>query len=102
MLQVILGKSYLISLFVTLYVLFRVPLFFSVSNDQSVLLSRREGRAKLANFAHLTHFPTLTNTTRSNGTWPDMPDEAGGRHPTKQPDLPVRECSSIFERRLNF
>ncbi|KAI0291428.1 hypothetical protein BC826DRAFT_1022896 [Russula brevipes] len=40
MLQTLLGKLYLISLFVTL-----------------------EGRAKLASVVHLTHFPTLTNAT---------------------------------------
>jgi len=66
MLQVVLGKLYLISLFVTL-----------------------EGRAKLASVGHLTHFPTLTNATRRERTWSDQPDEAEQHDPTKQPDLPL-------------
>jgi hypothetical protein len=63
-----------------------------------VLLSLREGRAKLVDFAHMTHFPTLTNMTRRSVAWPDLPpepDESGGCDSTKQPepDLPVRETS---------
>ncbi|KAI9433846.1 hypothetical protein H4582DRAFT_2081538 [Lactarius indigo] len=46
LLQTILGKLYVISLFVTL-----------------------EGRAKLADVANLTHFPTLTNTSRLDRRW---------------------------------
>jgi hypothetical protein len=69
-----------------------------------VLLSCREGRAKLVTFAHLTHFPTLTNVTRRDNTWPDLQAdrvEAGGRGSTKQPDLPVRESSStIFSQKF--
>jgi hypothetical protein len=62
-----------------------------------VLLSCREGRAKLVTFAHLTHFPTLTNVTRRDNTWPDMQtDRVEARGSTKQSDLPVRESSSTI------
>jgi hypothetical protein len=66
-----------------------------------VLLSCREGRAKLVTFAHLTHFPTITNVTRRDNTWPDLQTdrvEAGGGDSTKQPDLPVRESSSVKKK----
>ncbi|KAI0303291.1 hypothetical protein B0F90DRAFT_1709792 [Multifurca ochricompacta] len=65
-LQTILGKLYLISLFVTL-----------------------EGRAKLANVTHPTHFPTLTNTSRHGETWSDPPDEGDRSDPTKRTDIPL-------------
>jgi len=63
MLQTVLGKLYLISLFVTL-----------------------EGRAKLAAVTELTHFPTLTNTTQRDVAWSDQPDES---ELSRQPDLPL-------------
>ncbi|KAH9978521.1 hypothetical protein BJV74DRAFT_136552 [Russula compacta] len=65
MLQVILGKLYLISLFVTL-----------------------EGRATLADVAHHTHFPTLTDAI-GHGTSSDPPDDAEQQDPTKESDLPL-------------
>ncbi|KAI0255276.1 hypothetical protein BJV78DRAFT_755619 [Lactifluus subvellereus] len=65
-LQVILGKLYLISLFVTL-----------------------EARAKLATVAHHTHFPTLTNATRQDVTRSYTQDDTEEPDPTKQPDLPL-------------
>jgi hypothetical protein len=57
---------------------------------------RREGRAKLASVAHLTHFPTLTNATRRDGIWTDPPDGSERRDPSKQPDMPVRRLSSLI------
>ncbi|KAI9462525.1 hypothetical protein F5148DRAFT_220281 [Russula earlei] len=65
MLQVILGKLYLISLFVTL-----------------------EGRAKLASTTDLTHFPTLTNVTRRDGTWSVHPAELESNS-SKPADVPL-------------
>jgi len=82
MLQTILGKLYLISLFVTLYVL-----FFPFLAQMIDILSRREGRAKLAAITELTHFPTMTNTNQRDGAWSDQPGESD---PPKQADLPVR------------
>jgi len=66
MLQTLLGKLYLISLFVTL-----------------------EGRAKLASVVHLTHFPTLTNATPNDGTWSDPLDDSSRPDQSKRPNLPL-------------
>ncbi|KAH9984461.1 hypothetical protein BJV77DRAFT_182305 [Russula vinacea] len=71
MLQAILGKLYLISLFVSL-----------------------EGRASLASVAHRTHFQTLSNVARNGSAWPDRPDDADRADPSKLPDLPVRRRHS--------
>jgi len=68
MLQTVLGKLYLISLFMTLYVL---P--FLLLAKMIDTLSHREGRAKLISITELTHFPTLTNTSQRDG---DQPDES--------------------------
>jgi hypothetical protein len=65
MLQTILGKLYLISLFVSL-----------------------EGRASLASVVHRTHFQTLSNVARNAPAWPDRPDD-GHSDPSKLPDLPL-------------
>ncbi|KAF8267582.1 hypothetical protein EI94DRAFT_1730101 [Lactarius quietus] len=67
MLQTILGKLYVISLFVTL-----------------------EGRAKLADATVLTHFPTVTNRSRLDRTWSVGPDEYDQTDPTHDSHLPVR------------
>lgn len=66
LLQTILGKLYVISLFVTL-----------------------EGRAKLADVANLTHFPTLTNTSQL-GRWSVARNETDETDPTHGSHLPVR------------
>ncbi|KAH9037584.1 hypothetical protein EDB84DRAFT_1655336 [Lactarius hengduanensis] len=66
LLQTILGKLYVISLFVTL-----------------------EGRAKLADVANLTHFPTLTNTARLDGRWSVARDDSDQTDPTQGSQLPV-------------
>ncbi|KAN0141175.1 hypothetical protein V8E53_000931 [Lactarius tabidus] len=67
MLQTVLGKLYVISLFVTL-----------------------ETRANLADVANLTHFPTLTNTARLDRTWSAAQDECDQTDPTQGSHLPVR------------
>ncbi|KAH8995824.1 hypothetical protein EDB86DRAFT_3159553 [Lactarius hatsudake] len=66
LLQTILGKLYVISLFVTL-----------------------EGRAKLADVANLTHFPTLTNTTRLDGRWSVARDDGDQTDTSQGSQLPV-------------
>ncbi|KAH8991536.1 hypothetical protein EDB92DRAFT_1993605 [Lactarius akahatsu] len=66
LLQTILGKLYVISLFVTL-----------------------EARAKLADVTNLTHFPTLTNTTRLDGRWSVARDDSDQTDPTQGSQLPV-------------
>ena len=76
--------------------------FFVFRFKRPCLTSRREGRAHLARVAHLTHFPTLTNVTRRDGTWSDQPDEAGGHDPLKQPPVPVRPSYSLKEGNLTL
>ncbi|KAH9970359.1 hypothetical protein BGW80DRAFT_1330006 [Lactifluus volemus] len=65
-LQVILGKLYVISLFVTL-----------------------ETRAKLAIVVHHTHFPTLTTITRPDGLQYNTPDGSEEPDSTKEFNLPL-------------
>jgi len=67
MLQTVLGKLYVISLFVIL-----------------------ETRAHLAETANPTHFPTLTNATRLDRTWSAARDECDQTDPTDESHLPVR------------
>ena len=96
MLQAILGKLYLISLFVSLYVLFSASVSFHLGLQVKLLcfLSHREGRASLASVAHRTHFQTLSNVARNGSAWPDRPDDADRADPSKLPDLPVRRRHS--------
>ena len=96
MLQAILGKLYLISLFVSLYVLFSAFVSFHLRLQVELLcfLSHREGRASLASVAHRTHFQTLSNVARNGSAWPDRPDDADRADPSKLPDLPVRRRHS--------
>jgi len=66
MLQTVLGKLYLISLFVTL-----------------------EGRAQLAQVTDRTHFPTLTGASRNIAAWSVRPGEPDRTDVSKPPDLPL-------------
>ncbi|KAI9434295.1 hypothetical protein H4582DRAFT_792728 [Lactarius indigo] len=67
LLQTILGKLDVISLFVTL-----------------------EGRAKLAEVANLTHFPTVTNANRLDRRWSSVArDDSDHTDPTQGSQLPV-------------
>ncbi|KAF8496800.1 hypothetical protein F5888DRAFT_365584 [Russula emetica] len=69
MLQTVLGKLYLISLFVTL-----------------------EGRAMLAVATNRTHFPTLTGMSRNlnNAAWSVRPGEPDHTDASKPPELPLQ------------
>jgi len=94
LLQTILGKLYVISLFVTLYVVLQVQIMSSVLLIRYV--QNREARAGLADVAsNLTHFPTLTTTNRIERTWTPR-DESGQTDPTEGSPVPVHV------RRLTF
>ncbi|KAN0109845.1 hypothetical protein V8E52_008951 [Russula decolorans] len=66
MLQTVLGKLYLISLFVTL-----------------------EGRAMLAGVTNRTHFPSVTGASRNVAVWSVRPGEPDRTDVSKPPDLPL-------------
>ena len=66
MAQTVLGKFWVISLFVTLYVLRQVQMCPSRSSFHFYRARTREARA---NLAELANFPTLRNTMRPDGTW---------------------------------
>lgn len=84
---------------------FSESLFFvALPTHQFVSLApTREGRAKLADAANHTHFPTLTNTSRLDRRWSlsGPRDECDNTDPTTQGSrLPVHVChprlSSLF------
>lgn len=72
--------------------------FFALLTHQFVSFARnREGRAKLADVTNLTHFPTLTNTSRLDRTWSTPRDESDQTDPTLGSHLPVHvRCPRYF------
>ena len=85
MLQTVLGKLYVISLFMSLYVL-----SFPFHTCQIKLSSHREGRAMLAEAANRTHFPTIPSVNRNVAAWSVRPGESYPTDASKPPDMTVR------------
>ena len=85
MVQTIVGKIYVISLFVNLYVLFQVQ---TRPSHSSIRFYRTHTREARANLADLVNFPRLANTRReSDGTWAVAQNEYEKTDPVRCPRL---------------